>query len=156
MQNNSEQGSEKSSEALRLRIRFDFKGRARGRRLFAGGKSAALVAEDMREQKVSYLRNVPMQGIEILDIDLSYEAYTVHDEEEKDQVAYAPAIVTLSATSVDDVVKFVVREEFRKLEILEPDFARLSRISIERLLFRVNEEFMEYRSSVERRLENWK
>jgi hypothetical protein len=46
----------------------------------------------------------------------------------------------MHADSVEDMVRFVMREEFRKLEILEPSQMILTNNDLERILFRMNEE----------------
>ncbi len=137
---------------LRVRVRLDFKGTARPGRFFFGGKSSEKVAEEAREQQVAVFRNIPIQGIRIEDIDLNVEAYSVRDDSSNTEVAYAPVILHLTADSLEDLIRFVVREDFRKVEILEPPNLLLTRYDVERLLFRINEELKNYRTWLERRL----
>jgi hypothetical protein len=44
-----------------------------------------------------------------------------------------------------------MKEEFRKIEIVEPEQLILTKYDMERLLFRVNEELSVYRENVERK-----
>ncbi|NLU48817.1 MAG: hypothetical protein GXX09_00160 [Syntrophomonadaceae bacterium] len=138
--------------SLRVKVRFDYKGIRMGK-LFFGGKSVEQVAEETREQKVALLRNVPVQGIHIQDIDMSSDIYTVIDEFTGQPVGYAPVIVTLTADSLDEVVGFIMKEEFRKIEVLEPEQVILNKSDTERLLFKTNEKLKEYRAYLERKME---
>jgi len=75
-------GEEKAGSKIRLKIRFDYRGTVRpGRFLFWGGKSTERVAEETREQQVALLRNVPLQGVTIEEVDLSHDIYRIYDEE---------------------------------------------------------------------------
>lgn len=132
---------------LRVKIRLDFKGISRPGRLFFG-KSTDKVAEENRDQQLALFRNVPIQGLRIEDINLIGEIYTVYDEQ-SNEVAYAPAELTVVAETIEDLLRFMVREDFRRIEILEPGNVVLNRLEVERLLFRINEEF----KSLHRRLE---
>lgn len=134
---------------MRLKIRLDFKGVSRPGRFFLGSKPTDKVAEEVREQQVALFRNVPIQGVTIEDIDLGGEIYTVYDDAERTEVAYAPVQLTVSVDSLEDIVRFIAREEFRRIEILEPDNIILSRFDTERFLFRMNEEFKRYRRHLE-------
>jgi hypothetical protein len=49
-----------------------------------------------------------------------------------------------------------MKEEFRKVEIIEPSQLTLSKLDIERLLFRVNEELKAYKAYLDKKLEYWK
>ncbi|NLC76574.1 MAG: hypothetical protein GX750_03010 [Clostridia bacterium] len=124
---------------LQVRIRLDFKGEAQPR-FFFGGKNGEKAAEEIREQKATLLRNVPYQGIVIEEIDLSPEVYQVYDVSMDEQVFYAPLIITLWAASVEDLIRFIIKQEFRKIEILQPDEITLSGQSLEKLLFKIAEE----------------
>lgn len=144
-------GGGQSEAELRVKLRLDFKGVSRPGRLFFGSKSTEKVAEENREQQVALFRNVPMQGVHIEDISLGGEVYTVFDEQSNTEVAYAPAEFIVVADSIEDLVRFVCREDFRRIEILEPDIVVLSRLEIERLLFRVNEEVKSLQRWLERK-----
>lgn len=133
---------------LLVRIRLDFQGESQPKFLF-GGKSGERLAEELREQKAALLRNVPYQGIVIEDIDLSLEVYHVYDEFLDNHVYYAPLIITLWASSVEDLIRFVVKEEFRKIDILQPQDFTLTSHDLERFLFKISEEIKFHRFSFE-------
>ncbi len=140
--------------AVRARIRLDFKGVGKPGRFFIGAKPTEKVAEEIREQQVALLRNVPIQGVNIEDIDISAEVYTIYDEATNGQVAYAPVEILVAAESLDNLVKFVARDEFRKIEILEPANITLGKLDLERLLFRIGEEIKHLRGWLERKYNN--
>ncbi|MCR4399773.1 MAG: hypothetical protein QHH05_06115 [Syntrophomonadaceae bacterium] len=137
---------------LRMKVRFDYRGTRAGR-LFFGGRNVEQMAEAAREQQVALLRNVPLQGIRILDIDMSADVYVVTDEFSNQPLGFAPVTVTFAADSLDDCVRFIAREEFRTVQVLEPAELVLAGSEVERLLFRINEEFREFKSYLERKLE---
>ncbi|SHK48197.1 hypothetical protein [Desulforamulus aeronauticus] len=139
---------------LKVKVRMDFKGVGKTGRFLFGGKPSDKAAEDLREQQVAVFRNVPIQGIQVEDIDMSTEVYMVHDEITDSEVAYAPVILLLRAETLEDVVRFIARDDFRKIEIIDPPNMSLSRYDVERLLFRVAEEMRVYRSLLERRMNN--
>ena len=139
---------------LRVKVRMDFKGVGKPGRFLFGGKPSDKAAEDLREQQVAVFRNVPIQGIQVEDIDMSTEVYMVHDEVTDSEVAYAPVILLLRAETLEDVVRFIARDDFRKIEIIDPPNMSLTRYDVERLLFRVAEEMRVYRSLLERRINN--
>lgn len=144
-------GDELVNTIIRVKIRLDYKGFQKPGKFFFGGKHTDEVAEEVREQQVSMLRNVPLQGISIEEVDLSADVYTVFDEIANAQVAYAPVVLTVRADSLEDIVRFIAKEEFRKIEILEPDNILFHRSDIERVLFRVSEELRGYRLILERK-----
>ncbi|HHY71027.1 MAG TPA: hypothetical protein GX519_05100 [Thermoanaerobacterales bacterium] len=125
---------------IRFKVRFDFKGEYKPGRFLFGGKSIEQVAQESREEQIALLKNIPVQGVSFIDYDISLEPYVVYDESVGEKVAYAPAEITLNADSVEDIVRFVMREEFRKLEILEPSQMLVTNNDLERILFRMNEE----------------
>ncbi|MCL6638712.1 MAG: hypothetical protein K6T80_03405 [Firmicutes bacterium] len=138
-------------ECIRVRIRLDFKGTGKPGRFIFGGKSTDRAAEEAREHQVSIFRNVPIQGIHIEDIDAGSDVYTVVDEMSRTEVSYAPLILTLSADSLESVIKFIAREDFRKIEMLYPETIALDRFDIERLMFGIHREMNEHRSWLERK-----
>lgn len=144
-------GEDPAKKPLKLRVRFDYKGVSRPGRFGFGGRNVEQVAEENREQKVALLRNVPMQGVLVENIDLGLEVYVISDEITGEEVAYAPVQLTISADSLDNVLRFIMREEFRKVEVIEPEEMVLTRHDVERFLFRVNEELRIYRSLLERK-----
>ena len=97
-------------------------------------------AQELREEQIALLKNIPIQGVSFEDYDISFEPYVICDEYQSEKIAYAPAEITMHADSVEDMVRFVMREEFRKLEILEPSQMILTNNDLERILFRMNEE----------------
>lgn len=136
---------------LRCKIRLDYRGEARGRFLFRS-KNTERVADEIREQKVALLRNVPVQGVVIEDIDAGMEIYTVYDEVFGGEVAYAPVVITLQADSLQDVLRYIIQEEFRKVEVLSPGEIMLDRQAVERFLFTANKEMQTFRGFLERKL----
>lgn len=141
---------------LRLRVRFDYMGRAKSGKKFFGSKGVEQIAEEMRQHKVSQIRNIPIQGIHIEDIDMSQEVYSVIDEITGREMCYAPVIIVFGADSLEDVIHFIMKEEFRTVEILQPDQLTFSKLETERLLLRVNEQLISYRHYLERKIDNWK
>jgi 5-methylcytosine-specific restriction endonuclease McrBC GTP-binding regulatory subunit McrB len=133
-------GDEIISNRIKIRIRLDYKGETKPPRFFFGGKTTDKVAQELREQKAALIRNIPVQGINIEDINCSMEIYQVLDELEREEIAFAPMVITLTAENIEDVIRFIMREEFRKIEIIEPDNIVFSRQDLERFLAKVNEE----------------
>jgi hypothetical protein len=144
-------GDEMINSTIRVKIRLDYKGFHKPGKFFFGGKQTDEVAEEVRDQQVAMLRNVPLQGITIEEVDMSADVYTVFDEIVNTQVAYAPVVLTIRADSLEDVVRFIAKEEFRKIEILEPENIIMHQTDIERVLFRVSEELRGYRLLLERK-----
>jgi hypothetical protein len=127
-----------NNSKLKFKVRFDYKGKPRPARFFFGGKKTEIVAQDFREQQVALWRNVPLQGIEVENMDLG-EIYSVYDEEIDEEIAFAPLELTVSADSLEDLLRFIVRDEFRRIEIMEPASILLTNREVERLLFKMNE-----------------
>lgn len=140
---------------LVIRIRFDYAGAGKAGKLF-GSKNPEQAAEENRQHKVSLLRNVPIQGIRIEDIDMTQEIYLVMDEMTNKPIAFAPVIITFCADSLEAAIKFSMQEEFRTVEIVEPEKLELSCYEIEHLLFKVSEELGDYREYLVRKFNNWK
>lgn len=140
--------------SMKFRIRLDFRGITKPGRLFFGGKNSEKAALEIRDQQIGMLRNVPVQGLNIDDIDLSQDLYDVYDDMINADVAYAPAIITVTAETMEDLLQFIVREEFRKIEILAPDNVILTKMEIERLMFKINEEVIKLLVKFERKLSN--
>ena len=137
-------------EGILVKVRLDFKGKGKGPFLFKG-KNTEKAAEDTREHQMAQFRNIPVQGAEIVDIDAGNEVYTVFDEITNSEVAYAPLILTIRADSLESLFKFTAREEFRKIEVLDPSEIILSHTDVERILYQVHEEIKEMRTWLERR-----
>lgn len=144
-------GDEMVNSTIRVKIRLDYRGFQKPGKFFFGGKQTDEVAEEVREQQVAMLRNVPLQGITIEEVDMSADVYAVFDEIVNAQVAFAPVVLTIKADSLEDVVRFIAKEEFRKIELLEPDNIIMHRSDIERVLFKVSEELRGYRMLLERK-----
>lgn len=136
---------------IRAKIRLDFKGVSRRGRFLLGTKPTDKVAEEIREQHVALLRNVPVQGIRIEDVDMGGQIYTVFDESINAEVAYAPVELTIVSDTLESVIRFISREEFRRIEIIAPSGLTLSKVEIERMMFRIHEEIDHVRDWVERK-----
>jgi len=138
-------GEEILTEHVRVRLRMDFRGEHRSGRFFFGGKSNEEVAELARDQQVALLRNVPMQGIILEDVDMSVDVYTVTESVGRRllEVAYAPILLTMRLDNLDDLLPLLLRPEFRKIEFLSPENVQMNRLDIERLFYRVNQSFQQ-------------
>ena len=138
-------GNELLTEHVRIRIRLDYRGESKSGRFFFGGKSKEQMAEKMREQQVALLRNVPLQGVLIEDVDLSLDVYAVAEGggRRAHEIAYAPIILTLRIENLDDLLPLLIRPEFRKIEFLSPENISLHRLDMERLLFRLSQSFQQ-------------
>ncbi|OPX90483.1 MAG: hypothetical protein A4E53_01035 [Pelotomaculum sp. PtaB.Bin104] len=134
-----------------VKVRLDIKGTGKSGRFLFGGKTVDKAAEESREQQLTVFRNVPIQGIQIIDIDCSTEIYTVNDELTNNEIAYAPMELTIKAYNLENVVRFITREDFRKIEVLDPASLTLNHNEIERLLFKIFEEIKEFRLWLERK-----
>jgi hypothetical protein len=133
-------GDELVQSKIRFIVRFDFRGEYKPGRFLFGGKSVEQVAQETREEQIALLKNIPIQGVTFEDYDISAEPYVVFDDSLGEKVAYAPALLTINADSIEDMVRFVMREEFRKLEVLEPSQMVVTSKDLERILFKMNEE----------------
>ncbi len=140
---------------IKLKMRFDYDGKAKSGKLFRS-KSIEQIAEETRQHQVSMIRNVPLQGVRIDDIDMSHEVYVIIDDISGKKTAYAPVVITLWADNMNDVIKFVIKEEFRTIEIIEPDELKLSRGDLEKLFFKVGQDLSDYRKYLIRKIDNWK
>ncbi len=136
---------------LKVRIRLDIKGQSRPGRFLFGGKPMVKVAEEAREQQVAVFRNVPIQGVHIDDIDMSIDVYTVRDDVRNSEVAYAPVILSITAENIEDLLRFIAREDFRKIEVIEPGGVVLNRHEMERLLFKFHEEMKSQMEHLEKK-----
>lgn len=141
--------------ALKLKLRYDYKCHAKARKLFSS-KSIEEMAEETRQHKVLMMRNVPIQGISIQEIDMSQEVYAVIDDITGRRIAYAPVIITMCADSLEDAIKYVAKEEFRTVDIIEPSELVLSQTDIEKLLIKFNYELLDYRDLLLRKIDNAK
>ncbi|HHX50208.1 MAG TPA: hypothetical protein GX711_02075 [Clostridia bacterium] len=135
---------------IQVKLRLDYRGETQAR-FFFGGKNGVRAAEEIREQKAALLKNVPFQGILLEDIDSTLEVYSVYDEATGEEIAYAPLILTLWADSVEDLMRFVIKDEFRKIDIVQPTDFTISGQELERILFKINEEMNNYRATLEKK-----
>jgi hypothetical protein len=146
-------GDELLIEHVRVRIRLDYPGEAKNGRFFFGGKSKEQMAESIREQQVALLRNVPLQGIMIEDVDLNQDIYVVNegDGRRTHEVAYAPIILDLRVENLDDLLPMLIKPEFRKIEFLSPETISLHRLDMERLFFRLSQSFQQEVKALEQK-----
>lgn len=141
-------------DAIKVKLRFDYLGQGKKGKFFAR-KSLEQNADEIRQHKVALLRNVPSQGIRIEDIDMSGEVYTVYEEINRKEIAYAPVVITISADSIEDVLKFAMKDEFRTVEVLEPENISLTKADVERILYKVCDELRDYKEYILRKVNNW-
>ena len=146
-------GDEVLAEHIRVQLRLDYRGEAKTGRFFFGGKSQEEMAEAIREQQVALLRNVPLQGVVIEDINLALDVYFIIEEEGRrtTEIAYAPVILTLRIENIDDLLPLLFKPEFRKIDFLSPENLNLHRLEIERLLFRVGYLFRQELKNLEQK-----
>lgn len=137
---------------LRLRVRFDYRGEEKPGRVFGRGKESEEVAEEIREQRAILLRNIPIQGVRVEDINTNGEIYMIRDEASGREVAYAPVEFILESDTIADVIPFLLREEFRKIEVVAPAEMTLDKYEVERIIYKMNEELRTYRLYLEKRL----
>ena len=76
------------------------------------------------------------------DIELG-EIYNVYDEALDDEVTFAPLEMIVYADSLEDMLHFIMREEFRRIEILEPHNIHLNNKDAENFLFKINEQLQQ-------------
>ncbi len=141
---------------LKFRMRLDFVAESKSSKLFFGNRGSIEQAEELRQQKVTLLRNIPVQGINIEDIDMGHEIYTIVDEYSNKVTYYAPVYLLFTADSLENAVRFTMKEEFRTIEIVHPEELKLSASETVRLIQHVNEELLNFKRVLERRMENWK
>jgi len=133
-------GDEIIQSHIKFKVRLDFRGEYKPGKFLFGGKSMEQVAQEIREEQVSLLKNIPLQGISLEDYDISPEPYVLFDENLGEKVAFAPAYITVIADSVEDMLRFIMREELRQIEIIEPSQMILTNKDLERVMFKMNEE----------------
>jgi hypothetical protein len=146
-------GDELLTEYIRVRIRLDYRGEKRNGQFFFGGKTKEQVAELIRDRQVAMLRNVPLQGVVLEEVDLSLEVYSVDELTGRRlrDIAYAPVLLTLRLESIEDVLPLLLKPEFRKIEVLSPESITVSRMDLERTLFRLSQAFSEERKIMEQK-----
>lgn len=140
---------------IKIKMRFDYLAQSKANKIF-GNKNLEQLAEDTRQQKVSTMRNVPIQGIRIEDIEMSQDIYTITDDIDGRKLVYAPVVITFVADSIEDIIKFVIKEEFRTVQVIEPPELTLNQNDLERLLFKISDELCDYRNFLIRKIDNVK
>ncbi len=133
-----EQAPVNKNKKFKIKVRFDYRGVPRPSRFIFGGKKSREVAEELRQRQAAMWRNVPLQGVRIEDTDF-FDLYSVYDEIEDDVLFYAPMELTATVDSLEDCVRFICREEFKRIEILEPAQVSLSSRELERIFFKLSE-----------------
>ncbi|EEG78251.1 hypothetical protein [Dethiobacter alkaliphilus] len=128
-----------SPARIRAKVRYDYRGKARPSRFFFGGKSSEEMAVELREQQAALWRNVPVKGIYVEDIIMG-DLYTVYDEETDSDVTFAPMELEMMADSLFNLVRFAVRDEFRRIKIMEPLRVGLTVQDMEQVFFEVHEQ----------------
>lgn len=127
---------------LKARIRFDYQVSDVGRRKFFWQRlDLAEIAKEKRAKQVSLLRNLPFQGLSIAELDSDHEVYLVPEGDTHPETAYAPVELIVEADSIEDLMQLTLREEFRKIKVIEPQELFLTNSQVERFLFKVNEEY---------------
>ncbi|NLN21618.1 MAG: hypothetical protein GX188_06400, partial [Syntrophomonadaceae bacterium] len=58
----------------------------------------------------------------------------------------------LEADTIEDVIPFLLRDEFRKVEVLSPARISLDKYQVERIIYKMNEELRTYRLYLEKRM----
>jgi hypothetical protein len=142
----------RDEKKMKVRARFDYRGEGKQGHVFSRGKEGDQVAEEIREQKAVLLRNVPVQGVRIEEVNTNIEIYMVREEITNKDVAYAPVEFVLDSDSIEDLIPFLLREEFRKIEVLAPGEIVLDKHDVERIIYRISEEMRNYQLYLERRL----
>ena len=73
-------------------------------------------------------------------MDLEFiELYSVYDEVEETLAVYAPVELRATLDSLEDILRFVCRSEFRRVEFIEPSRISLTNQDLEKLFFRFGE-----------------
>lgn len=144
-------GDEILTEHIRVKVRLDYRGDTRQGHFIFGGKSKEQVAEALRDQNIAQLQNIPHQGIWIEDVELNLDVYTLFEPDGRKQkeVAYAPATLLLRVENIDDLLPFLLKPEFRKIEFISPENITIHRLDMERFLFRLSQMFQQEIKAIE-------
>lgn len=127
---------------LKARIRFDYQVCAAERKKFFWQHlDLAKIAKEKRAKQVSLLKNLPFQGLNIADLTSDQEVYLVPEGENHPETACAPVEFLVEADSIEDLMQLTLREEFRKIKVIEPPEIFLTNSQVEKFLFKVNEEY---------------
>lgn len=131
---------------VKAKIRLDYKANGGPRKFLWQRQDLRETAKEIRVKNVALLRNLPFQGLNVADFDLEHEVFVVPGDGNVKETAYAPVELTVEADSLEELMQFTLKEEFRKIKILEPEKMQLSNGELERFLFKMN---VEYRSEIE-------
>lgn len=138
---------EPGTQKLHFRVRFEYRAAARPFRLFAKRRDLKQEAATIRRRKVNILQQVPVKGIDILEIDPNHTIYL--KEEEGRKVAYAPVEIFFEAESLEDAIPFLMSKDFSNVELMYPDHVALSPREFERVIEKVNNELEDYCACLE-------
>lgn len=126
-----------TSKKIKVKIRFDYKGLPRPAKFFFGGKSSRERAEELRDQQSAAWRNIPLQGVRVENIEF-IELYSVYDDIEEAMLTFAPMELTVTIDSLEECLRFACRDEFRRMEILEPSSLNLESKDLEKIFYQFN------------------
>ncbi len=143
---------EEVGKSIRCSIRFDFPGQRKPGRFIFGGKDTHEVADERREKQVNNWQNVPVQGLKIEHIEQK-DIYYAYDEELEEDIAYAPVELIVLADSIEEILPFIMREEFRRIELLQPAAIDFNKTGLEKFLGKINEELQYQLTSIRRKQE---
>ncbi|WP_350342472.1 hypothetical protein PRVXT_001711 [Proteinivorax tanatarense] len=127
------------SKGIRCKIRLDIPGYNKSGRFLFGVKDGISMAKENRLKEVNMLKNIPFQGVKLERISSSLDIYTL--EEEKGNISYAPIELEVMVDLLEDLLPFITRPDFSKIEILDPSDISLDKAQGERLLTRIGLEY---------------
>lgn len=126
---------------VKAKIRFDYRAEPGSKSFFRKQKDIRENARRIRANQVALLRNLPFQGLSVESLDLDHDVYLIAEGDNNQEIAYAPVEMVVEADSISDLMPLTLREEFRKIKVLEPAELHLSHNDVERFLFKVSEEY---------------
>jgi len=135
---------EPGAQKLHFRVRFAYKVSAGRFRILTKRKDIKKESAAKRRKKVNILQQVPVKGIDILEIDPNHTVCL--KEEEGRGVAYAPVEVLFEADSLEDAIPFLMSKDFSNVELLYPEQVALSTQALERVIEKMQDELEGYRS----------
>lgn len=129
----------------RFRIRLDFRAEGKTGHFFFGSKSCVEVAKDVRDEQVSLYQNASYSGLSFQDFDTSLDIYLVKEDirRKKQEAAYAPLLMTVTADHLEDISTLLWKPELKKIDILGPDNIHLEKSEIESLINRISKDFQQ-------------
>jgi hypothetical protein len=128
---------------VKAKIRFDYKAEMESRQFFWQRRDLRQIAKEIRTRQAALLKNMPFQGLSVEALNLEYDAYLVPGAGNMKETAYAPVELVVQADSIEDLMQLTLKEEFRTIRVIEPEEMLLSNGEVERLLFKVYEEYRE-------------